>query len=74
MKDKGEAFLSHLAVIFGSVVWDAFTNDYRLSMANFQYCPLKKCAIERTAEADAAVSSLIATNDSAADINQYFSN
>ena len=39
IKDKVEALLSHFAIylelIFGSVVWDVFTNEYRLSMANF---------------------------------------
>ena len=78
MKVKGEAFISHFAIyfeaIFGSIVWDALTNDYRLSMANFQYCPMKKCAIETTAEPDVSVPSLVATHDSAAEINQFFSN
>ena len=78
MKDEGEVILSHFAIylgmIFGSVVWDTFTNNYRLSLANFPYYPLKKCAIERMAEANTSVSSLIATNNSVADINQFFSN
>ena len=45
IQEKAKAFLSHIAIylelIFGSVVWEAFTNEYRSSMANFQYCPVK---------------------------------
>ena len=61
MKDEAEALLSHfgiyLEVVFGSVVWEAFTNPYRTSMEAFQYCPLKNCAVERD-------SSTIASDDS----------
>ena len=39
LKDEGEAILSHFAiylvVIFGSVVWAAFTKIYRSSMKYF---------------------------------------
>ena len=51
MKGEAEAMLSnfdiYLAVIFGSVVWEAFTVSYKASMEPFQYCPVKNCAIER---------------------------
>ena len=51
MKDEAEAMLSHFGiyavVIFGSVVWEAFTVSYKISMEVFQYCPIKSCAIER---------------------------
>ena len=77
MKDKVEASLTHfiiyLEVVFGSVVWNVFTDEYRLRIANFWYCSLKKCAIETTAKPDSYVSSSIATNDSTANINQFFS-
>ena len=40
LKYKGETILSHfgiyLEVVFGSVVLDAFTKPYRLSMKKFQ--------------------------------------
>ena len=42
-------------------------------MANFQYCPLKKCAIETMTAPDSSVSSSIDTNNSTAHINQFFS-
>ena len=42
--------LSHFgiyaAVIFGSVVWEAFTVEYKLKMDCYQYCPRKNCAVE----------------------------
>ena len=45
MKDEAEALLSHfgiyLSLIFGSVVWQAFTAQYKMKMDGFQYCPLK---------------------------------
>ena len=51
MKDEAEALLSHfgiyLEVVFGSVVWKAFTNPYQTTMEEFQYCPLENCAVER---------------------------
>ena len=78
LKDEGEAILSHfgiyLEVIFGSVVLAAFTQAYRLTMEEFQYCPLKKCAIERIAAPGALVTSSIATDDSNAGIDQCFAN
>ena len=50
MKDEAEALLSHfgiyLALIFGCVVWEAFTAQYKMKMDSFQYCPLKRCAVE----------------------------
>ena len=50
MKDEAEALLSHfgiyLALIFGCVVWEAFTAQYKMKMDLFQYCPLKRCAVE----------------------------
>ena len=61
MKEEAEALLSpfdiYLAVVFGSVVWEAFTVSYRTNMEARQYCPLKNCAIEIDA-------STIASNDS----------
>ena len=36
----------YLAEIFGSVVWDAFTFEYKVRMDCFQYCPHKNCAVE----------------------------
>ena len=51
MKEEAEALLSHfgiyVAVIFGIVVWEAFTVSYKTSMEAFQYCPVRNCAIER---------------------------
>ena len=51
MKEETEAMLLHfsifLAVIFGSVVWEAFTVSYKASMEPFQYCPVKNYVIER---------------------------
>mmetsp|Transcript_13319 Transcript_13319/g.13136 ORF Transcript_13319/g.13136 Transcript_13319/m.13136 type:complete len:304 (-) Transcript_13319:117-1028(-) len=48
---EAEAMLSHfgiyIAVIFGSVVWEAFTVSYKASMEAFQYCPVRNCAIKR---------------------------
>ena len=50
MKDEAEAMLAHFsiyaAVIFGSVVWEAFPVAHKLSMASFQWIPVKNCAIE----------------------------
>ena len=50
LKDEAEAFLSHFSIyfelVFGSVVKDAFTDDYRVSMKEFQYSPLKKMPLK----------------------------
>ena len=50
MKDKAEALLSHfgiyIALIFGSVVWEVFTAQYKMRIDMFQYCPLKKRVVE----------------------------
>ena len=50
MKDEAEALLAHFgiyaAVIFGSVVLEAFTVACKLSMASFQWSPAKNCSIE----------------------------
>ena len=50
MKPEAEAFLSHFGVyvayIFGSVVWEAFTVAYKMQMSDFQFCPIKGCAVE----------------------------
>ena len=44
-KEEAEAFLSHLAIyleqIFGVVIWEAFTHEYKESMSIFAYCPTK---------------------------------
>ena len=76
LKDKTEARLSHfgiyLKVVFEPVVWDVFTDAYKVSMKEFQYCPLKKCTIERTVATDASVTSTIAINNSIINIDQCF--
>ena len=50
MKVEAESMLAHLglylAEIFGSVVWEAFTFEYKIRMEGFQYCPNKRCAVE----------------------------
>ena len=50
MKSEAEALLSHfgiyLALIFGSVVWEAFTARYKMKMDAFQFCHIKQCAVE----------------------------
>ena len=50
MEEDTEALLSHfdiyLTVVFGSVVSEAFTVAYRTSMGAFQYCQVKRCAVE----------------------------
>ena len=50
MKEEAEALLSHfdiyLGLIFGSVVWEAFTPQYKMRMDGFQYCPVKKRVVE----------------------------
>ena len=50
MKAEAEALLSHLgiymALIFGSVVWEAFTPQYKMRMDEFQYCSDKKRVVE----------------------------
>ena len=50
MKVEAESLLSHFglytAYIFGSVVWEAFTVEYKFKMDYYQYCPIKCCAIE----------------------------
>ena len=50
MKVEAESLLAHfgiyLAQIFGSVVWQAFSADYKLKMDQYQYCPVTCCAIE----------------------------
>ena len=51
MKEEAEGLLSHFeiyaVIIFGSVVWKAFTVSYKTSMEPFQYCPVRRCANER---------------------------
>ena len=50
MKYEAEAMLAHFgiyaAVIFGSVVWEAFTVANKISMASFQLSLVKNWAIE----------------------------
>ena len=50
MRSEAEALLSYfgiyLALIFGSVVWEAFALEYKLKMNVFQFCPLQQCAVE----------------------------
>ena len=68
MKEEAEALLSHfgiyLEVRFRSVVWEAFTDYYRTNMKAFQYCSLRKCAVERTTATDILVTSTTATDNS----------
>ena len=50
MKAEAEEILFHLgiyvALIFGSIVWEAFTVSYKASIELYQYCPNRDCAIE----------------------------
>ena len=50
LKVEAEALLSHFGiyavVIFGSVVWEAFTVGYKVMANGYQYCPSKNCAVE----------------------------
>lgn len=50
MKVEAESLLSHFglyaAYIFGSVLWEAFTVEYKFKMDYYQYCPIKCCAVE----------------------------
>ena len=76
LREEAETLLSHLGiyleVVFGSVVWDAFTDLYRLNMEDIQYCQIRKCAIERLGPTDSSMTSTIASNDSATSIDQCF--
>ena len=76
MKEEAETRLSHfgiyLEVVFGAVVWQAFTDLYQLNMKEFQYCPIRKCAIERLGPTGSSMTSTIASNDSATSIDQCF--
>ena len=69
IKKEAEAFLSHLAIyleqIFGIVIWEAFTNDYKESMSSFVYYNTKQCAVEITADKSTSTGSSIASDDSA---------
>ena len=44
-KEETEAFISHLVIylkqIFGVVIWEALTHEYKESMPSFAYCPTK---------------------------------
>ena len=62
MKIKAESSLAYLGLyvahIFGSVVWKAFTFEYKLRMDCYQYCPIKNCAVEinnSSIESDASI-------------------
>ena len=62
MKVEEESLLAHfglyVAHIFGSVVWEAFTFEYKLRMDCYQYCPIKNCAVEidnSSIESDASI-------------------
>ena len=50
MKTEAESLLAHfglyVAHIFGSVVWEAFSVEYKFKMDQYQYCPLKCCGVE----------------------------
>ena len=76
-KEEAEAFFSHLAIhleqIFGVVIWEAFTHEYKESMSTFAYCPTKKCAVEITAHDPMSDTSSIYTNDSANYLNDMVS-
>ena len=62
MKVEAELLLAYfglyLAEIFGSVVWEAFTFEYKLCMDCYQYCPIKNCAVKidnSSLESDASI-------------------
>ena len=50
MKVEAESLLAHfslyLAETFCSVVWEAFTFEYKFWMNCYQYCPIKNCTVE----------------------------
>ena len=62
-------FASHLAIyleqIFGVVIWEAFTHDYKENMSSFAYCNTKQCAVEITANESPSTGSSIDSDDSA---------
>ena len=76
LREEAETLLSHLGiyleVVFGSVIWDAFTDPYRINMNEFQYCPTRKCAIERVGPSDASNNSTLDSHNSATSIDQCF--
>ena len=62
MKVEAESLLAHfghyLAEIFGSVVWETFTFEYKLRMNCYQYYQIKNCAVEidnSSLESDASI-------------------
>ena len=73
VKEEAEAFLSHLAIyleqIFGVVIWEAFTHDYKESMSCFAYWNTKKCTVEITDNVSPSENSSIASDDSANYLN-----
>ena len=75
MKEEAKTLLCHfgiyLKVRFESIVWEDFLDPYRTSMKAFQYCPLRKCVVERTAATDA---SMIVTDDFGNSFDCDFSN
>ena len=50
MKTEADSLLTHfglyVAHIFGSVVWEVFSVEYKFKMDQYQYCPLKCCVVE----------------------------
>ena len=50
VKTEAEGILAHLgiyvAVVFGCVVWEGFTVQYKASMEPYYYCPNRGCAVE----------------------------
>ena len=68
VKEEAEAFLLYLAVyleqIFGVVIWEAFTHDYKESMSYFVYYNTKQCAVKITANKAPSTGSSIASDDS----------
>ena len=68
LKEEARVFLSHFSIyleqIFGIVIWETFTHDYRASMSNFTYCLKKQCTIETTMNDAISCTSFIDINDS----------
>ena len=77
VKEEAEAFLSHLAIyleqIFGMVIWETFTHDYKESMLSFKYCNTKKCAVEITDNISPSENSSIVFDNSANYLNGLLS-
>ena len=70
MREEAEAFLSHLALyleqIFGIVIWEVFSQEYKDNMKEFVYCPTLRHTIEAPPpDISRSCNSSIASSDSA---------